>query len=199
MAILPTQRNITARLNYFRQLSPNDTALFFIAGRGFTDSQGEFYFLPKDAAYKKDGTIDTSKAISQDKLFSMLDLPCKKIILLDLYNAEGTGGRENLHVDYNSLVRDLQQSGAVVISSCSGIESAQVLSKNKHGVFTYAVMQGLKGGADSTKDGVIRMDELKTYLNGVIPKLTSSMQHPIASIPASFLFFNAARLRPPVG
>jgi WD40 repeat protein len=195
MSILPTLKSISARLNYFKQMSPQDTAVFYLAGRGFTDAAGDFYFLPKDAAYKKDGTIDISKAISRQKLFAMLDLPCQKIILLDLYGAEGIDGRESLCVDYNMLVRDIQRDNAVIISSCGGIETAQTISKSKRGVFTYALTQGLKGGADSLKDNVIGIDELKTYLSETIPKLTSSMQHPIASIPDSFLFFKAARLR----
>ncbi|MDR1362996.1 MAG: WD40 repeat domain-containing protein [Spirochaetaceae bacterium] len=195
MSVLPTKKNISARLNYFKQMSPQDTAVFFIAGRGFTGADGMFYFLPKDAAYKKDGTIDTSKAISQSSLFSMLDLPCQKIILMDLYNLEETGGSQNTQVDYNNLVRDIQRGNAVVISSCGGIENAQITDKNKRGAFAYALTQGLNGGADLIKDNIISIDELAKYLSSTIPKLTSSMQHPITSVPGSFMFFKAARLR----
>jgi WD40 repeat protein len=195
MSVIPSQKSIMARLNYFKQMSPQDTAVFFIAGRGFTDADGEFYLLPRDAGYKKDGTIDRSKAISGKSLFSMLDLPCQKIILLDLYGAEGIDGREDMIIDYNGLTRNLQRSNAAIISSCGGIENAQFMNKDKHGVFAYAIMQGFKGEADLIKDNFIGIDELKIYLNGVIPKLTMSMQHPVASVPDSFLFFRAARIR----
>jgi WD40 repeat protein len=195
MSVIPSQRSINARLNYFKQMSPNDTAIFFIAGRGFTGNDGVFYLLPRDAAYKKDGTIDRSKAIPQTDLFSMLDLPCQKIIMLDIYGMDGLDGREDLRVDYNGLVRDIQRGNAVIISSCGGIENAQLINKSKHSVFAYALTRGLKGEADLIKDNVIGIDELKRYLNGVIPKLTMSMQHPIISAPDGFLFFKAARLR----
>ncbi|MDR0409957.1 MAG: WD40 repeat domain-containing protein [Spirochaetaceae bacterium] len=195
-SVLPTWKNINARLNYFKQMSPQDTAVFFIAGRGFTGADGEFYFLPRDAVYKEGGDVDLSKAISQSKLFSMLDLPCQKIILLDLYSVdelEGGGGLPP--VDYNGLVRSLQRGSAVVISSRGGIENTQVMAKDGRGVFAHALTRGLGGEADLIKDNFIGIDELAKYLSGVIPKLTSSMQHPITSVPNSFLFFKAARLR----
>ena len=48
-----------------------------------------------------------------------------------------------------------------------------------HGVFTYYVLEGLRGKADFDRDGVITVDELYTYIADKIPAATGQNQHPV--------------------
>jgi uncharacterized caspase-like protein/tetratricopeptide (TPR) repeat protein len=50
-----------------------------------------------------------------------------------------------------------------------------------HGVFTYFLLEGLRGKADADTDGVIRAGELLNYLSEVVPNETNALQHPRAS------------------
>lgn len=47
-----------------------------------------------------------------------------------------------------------------------------------HGVFTYHLLEGLKGKADQDKDGVVRATEVLDYLARVVPEETKALQHP---------------------
>jgi uncharacterized caspase-like protein len=41
-----------------------------------------------------------------------------------------------------------------------------------HGVFTYALLEGLNGAADGNSDGKITVRELDAYLQDQVPELT---------------------------
>ena len=49
--------------------------------------------------------------------------------------------------------------------------------------FTKALLDGLGGGADYEKDGVIHQSELQTYVKRRVTKLTDGRQHPIVAGP----------------
>lgn len=47
-----------------------------------------------------------------------------------------------------------------------------------HGVFTYSLLEGLRGRADGDNDGMIRAAELVDYMARVVPEQTQEQQHP---------------------
>jgi WD40 repeat protein len=70
-------------------------------------------------------------------------------------------------------------TGAVVISSASGNEYALEGEQWHNGVFTYALLNGLKNhAADLNKDGVVTVSELQTYVIEQVRKLTAGGQNP---------------------
>jgi hypothetical protein len=70
-------------------------------------------------------------------------------------------------------------TGAVVISSASGNEYALEGEQWHNGVFTYALLNGLKNrAADLNKDGVVTVSELQTYVIDQVRKLTDGGQNP---------------------
>ena len=81
---------------------------------------------------------------------------------------------------FQNLFADLRRGvGAVVISSASGNEYALEGDHWNNGVFTYAVLHGLKDGkADSNKDGVVTVAELQNYVIGAVRELTAGGQNP---------------------
>lgn len=80
----------------------------------------------------------------------------------------------------NKLFADLRRgTGAVVISSASGAEYAFESSAWKNGVFTYALLEGLKtGNCDTDKSGSVQVSELKDYVFKRVVELTNGKQHP---------------------
>jgi WD40 repeat protein len=70
-------------------------------------------------------------------------------------------------------------TGAAVISSSSGNEYSLEGEQWKNGVFTYALLNGLKNhGADSNKDQTVTVSELQSYVIDQVRKLTQGGQNP---------------------
>jgi hypothetical protein len=92
---------------------------------------------------------------------------------------EGVGLKSSFEL-MQELFTDLRRgSGAVVISSASGVEFAFESDAWKNGVFTYSVLEGLKTKtADGNKDGAIGVSELREYVIKKVGELTNGKQHP---------------------
>ena len=70
-------------------------------------------------------------------------------------------------------------TGAAVISSSSGNEYSLEGEQWKNGVFTYALLTGLKNrGADVNHDQAITVSELQAYVIDQVRKLTEGGQNP---------------------
>ncbi len=70
-------------------------------------------------------------------------------------------------------------SGAVVISAAAGNSYALESDEWRNGVFTYALMTGLKNGlADANKDHVITVTEIRNYVGTEVERLTKGQQKP---------------------
>jgi WD40 repeat protein len=78
------------------------------------------------------------------------------------------------------LFADLRRgTGAVVISSASGNEYALEGEQWSNGVFTYALLNGLKNArADADRNGEITVSELQAYVIEEVRKLTAGGQNP---------------------
>jgi hypothetical protein len=70
-------------------------------------------------------------------------------------------------------------TGAAVISSSSGNEYSLEGEQWKNGVFTYALLTGLKQhAADANKDQTVTVSELQGYVIDQVRKLTQGGQNP---------------------
>ena len=119
-------------------------------------------------------------------------MPSKKIVLIDTCHSEGSTGRRTRAVDNDSLARAFKEARAVVFTSSTGRELSQEGSEWGHGVFTYALIEGLSGAADLIPDNIITMKELDAYVSEIVPKLTRGDQHPITHTPEGYINFPLA-------
>ena len=94
--------------------------------------------------------------------------------------ADSDLGLQNIFELMKELFADLRRgSGAMVISSASGVEFALESDLWKNGVFTYAVLNGLKNEtADQNKNGTITVSELRDHVAEQVQKLTNGQQSP---------------------
>jgi len=98
-------------------------------------------------------------------------------------SVSGTGG-PRLSTDMLKFQQDWfadlrRGTGAAVISSSSGNEYSLEGAQWKNGVFTYALLNGLKNhGADSNKDQTVTVSELQGYVIDQVRKLTQGGQNP---------------------
>jgi uncharacterized caspase-like protein len=117
------------------------------------------------------------------------------LVFIDVCHSEGTSGRKTRGADNNQLVRSLQDNSTVIFTSSRGNQLSQESREFGHGIFTYAIIQGMKGGADLFKNGRVSMKELDTYVSEMVPKLTNGLQHPTTTTPDGYINFIVAELR----
>ena len=69
--------------------------------------------------------------------------------------------------------------GKIIITASGANEVSMERNELKHGVFTYYLLEGLRGAADTDSDGVITVDEAYRYVSTTVPKATGQEQNPI--------------------
>ena len=77
----------------------------------------------------------------------------------------------------------LAGEGVVVLAASRGDEISSDYERVKHGLFTYFLLKGLKGDADTSKDGIVDISELYLYVNDRVSetavKELDREQHPV--------------------
>ena len=86
-----------------------------------------------------------------------------------------------------AIIQLARSAGTVLLASTGTQQYATEFASLSHGVFTYALLQGLNGEADggNPKDGKITVKELEAYLNDRVPELTKKYRG-TAQYPNSF-------------
>ncbi|MDP6546429.1 MAG: hypothetical protein QGH60_20815 [Phycisphaerae bacterium] len=70
--------------------------------------------------------------------------------------------------------------GRVIFTSCEGYEVSCEAKKwgGGHGVFTWALLDGLKGKADKDNSGIVTLGEMLDYVDITVRRETANEQHP---------------------
>jgi uncharacterized caspase-like protein len=92
------------------------------------------------------------------------------------------------------VINDSAQNQVVVYTATRQQQDALELPKLKHGVFTYATLEGLSGKADRRGQKAIRVQEFGQYVKDRVLELTNGDQEPDYYKPLSTDDFVLARL-----
>lgn len=180
-----TRANITEGLAYFlSKAAPHDLAIIFLAGHGIQEA-GEYFFIPYDAVKSnlfgtaiKDVEFESSmKRISARRLILITDTCHSGGILTTTRNRGSEEGMQNF------LSKLTKSAGRITISASEFDEVSLEDSRLQHGVFSYYLLQGLKGEADGNKDQLVGVMELYRYISEKIPDVTRGAQHPVLLVP----------------
>jgi uncharacterized caspase-like protein len=166
----------------------------FISGHGAADAAGKFSLLPADTRFDASGNPLRSSTISSTEIREILDLPSKRLLILDTCHAGGVKAPQVKAPDANQLVRDLQ---ALIFASSTGAEQSQEDPQLKHGAFTAALLEGLQGsnGIHYAADGTLYMKDLDAYVSRRVPLITHGAQHPYTDTPDGYVNFPIAVLK----
>jgi uncharacterized caspase-like protein len=98
-----------------------------------------------------------------------------------------TGTRANITDVF--LERISGGRGKVIITASAANEVSVEKDELRHGVFTYYLLEGLRGAADFDRDGAITVDEAYSYVSEKVPRATGQEQHPVkkGSVEGSFV------------
>lgn len=170
----PTSLNVIKRLSSLSdRIGPDDTFVFYFSGHGYQQEAGHF-LATIDADPTDPDTLEKSTLPIALLKKRMARIQAKRaIFIIDACRNDperGKGGGNNTLTD--SFSRDLQlvakstaggQSGSAVLLACSEGQRAWEWPEKGHGVFTYYLMEGLKGAAADAR-GEVTMNELGDYV-----------------------------------
>jgi tetratricopeptide (TPR) repeat protein len=165
-----------------RRAHKNDTVILVIAGHGTVEVPGS-----KNAfvlTYDSDPQDLQSTALPMSELRALFEEQLKNVgrvlLFVDICKAGTIGSIQNTTVS-----ADVQRLGEVdgdlfgfLASRPKEVSVEGPQFGGGHGVFSYFVLKGLAGAADSNKDGVVDTNELIQYVSAQVPAATANRQHP---------------------
>ena len=193
----PTLRNIKWALGTFlaRSAKKDDTVLVFFAGHGApeVDQRGverdglAKYLIPADA--DPDDLYSTALPMDEmQTIFGRVEAE-RMVVFLDACYSGAAGGRtfsakrtRAANLDDQFLERLTRSKGRAIITASRPSEVSIELPELAHGIFTYYLVEGLKGAADLNKDGIITVQELYEYVEQKVSVKSRSVggnQHPV--------------------
>ena len=192
----PTRVNILRRLSNLSTAVPKDGLLLVsFAGHGMERS-GQAFLLPSDAQISDQISFLEETAISMNRVKERIKETGvgQVVVLLDACRND-PGGRAdainpltNAYTNaFNFDVRNREvQAFATVYATGIG-QRAYEYTEKKQGYFSWAVVEGLKGGAANDK-GEITLSQLVKYVQDTVPKRiaidlgSTKQQRPFAMI-----------------
>ena len=164
---------------WLSQPAANDTVFVYFSGHGF-ETGGKRYFAPADC----DPSEPEETCYSLEMLSELMaDCPARqKVLVLDCCRNDpsksfgDSSGNEELAAAFENA------AGMITLASCRRGEVSWEWKEKKQGLYTYFLAEGLAGGADYDKDGVVDSGELNRYLSATVPlesRKQGRMQHPV--------------------
>jgi len=160
----------------FKRLSnlvtADDVFVFYISGHGTTYDDGDYYYLPVNFRYTSKEEIPI-QGISKNDLIENLSLikAGKTLLMLDTCHSGAffaDSGQRGLS-EKTAIDRLTRATGHATLAASSDSQSAME-GYEGHGVFTYVLLEGLKGEADSNDDGFVTLLELASYVENEVPE-----------------------------
>lgn len=179
-----------------QQAHPEDVFVFYYAGHGTMSEggaeQAQFYLAPHDVTHLYgDEAQLAAKGLSATRLreLSVSIAARKQVHVLDA--CQSGGAVEAFAVrgaaEERAIVQLARSAGVVVLAAAGSDQYATEVKALGHGIFTYALLQGLAGEADGGRapDGKVTIKELEAFLNDRVPALTRQYRGD-AQYPTSF-------------
>jgi tetratricopeptide (TPR) repeat protein len=156
-----------------------DKVILFFAGHGDVDQiYGDGYLLLNQVKPSSNNTYKFNEALSLNELRQMIDLADKNGVEVTLI-ADACRSGSVLTADANTMMSGITKN-AITMISCQHDEFSEESIKygNGHGVFTYFLIQGLMGLADSDDNKTITLLELQNYVQAKVMKERDDQQTP---------------------
>jgi WD40 repeat protein len=181
---------VSALVQAQKDVRPEDLFVFYVASHGTVDDGG--YFLITSNV----GSTSTARlkqdALTQETLKELIsNIPAsKKLVVFDTCNAGKMGDVLQAAILTRGLSDDTAMKilsravGSTILSAASSVQEA-LEGYMGHGLFTWVVVEGLKGAADADKDGFVKTLELAEYVDSQVPEIAERLykhkQFPIVS------------------
>jgi hypothetical protein len=182
-----------ALFEWLGQAIEEDVVTFYFAGHGSPqspDMPDNLFLLPYDVQYQSVATtgfpmwdIETAlKRFIKAKRVIVITDACHAGGVGQSFDVARRGGRGINIIPISSNLQNLSKigDGICIISASDDSQFSQESKKwgGGHGVFTYYLLQGLKGEADYSKDNRVSLGEIIPYLSEQVRRATRNAQTP---------------------
>ena len=177
----------SALFTFLQQARKNDLVIVYFAGHGAPEPgrPDNLYLLtydadPDDFASTAFPMWDMETAL---KRYIVAD---RVVVIADACHSGGVGtgeglrsaGGGNLINAYMAKLHETKPGRAIITASEANELSREGREWGEHGDFTYYLLEGLRGQADSDKNGVVSIVEAFSYVQSRVRRATHSGQHP---------------------
>jgi hypothetical protein len=175
-----------ALTSFIAKPTADDLLLIFVAGHGAPDPAApqDLYVIAHDTSVE--AMRDTALAMSDLRRYVEQNIRCKRVVLLmDTCHSAGLSTETTRDLGNNLANLYLEkllyrEDGRAIITSSDVNEPSHESQKwgNGHGVFTFYVLKGLKGSADTNRDRLVSVGELFRYVRQKVRLDTQFQQNP---------------------
>lgn len=191
--------NIFAALEQIKTKAlEQDMIVVYYAGHGVMSggAEKEFYIVPHDITqlYGRDDML-AEKGISANELknFASAINAQKQVFILDACQSAGAldalEERTRGAAEEKAIAQLARSTGTFWITSTGAEQFATEFSKLGHGIFTYALLEGINGAADVNKDQRLTIRELSTFIENKVPELSEQFKG-TPQFPSAYSFGN---------
>jgi Caspase domain len=169
----------------------NDMVIIFFAGHGATerdalsvDGDGlEKYLLTWEADAKD---LYSTAIPMREIAYIFARIQSERLVFIaDACYSGASGGRTVSSTGMRAGIADTfldriaAGRGKIIITASAANEVSVEKDELQHGVFTYYLLEGLEGAADTDRDGTVTVDEVYRYVSEKVPQATGQEQHPV--------------------
>jgi len=177
-----TRANILDGLQWLtRSVKTGDVAMVFYAGHGDSKIEGELYLIPADADIRN---LKNTGILADSIRRALGELPSTAMLIIDACYAGSIDAKKRkkrgLPEQADAFLRELMYDSGVVVM-CGASKEQEAAEEDGKGFFTQAIVEGLAGKADMNKDGVVKFNELDTYVTERVLELSGGEQEPTCS------------------
>lgn len=167
-----TKETIISKLNQLQNTNPQDAVLICLAGHG-ENINDKWYFIPYELTYPEREADVKTKGISSDELSGFIkNIKAQKILLLiDSCKSGAVLIAFMGFEDRKSLSQLSRSTGVHIVAASTKDQFAAEVKELGHGVFTYTLLEGLKGKA-AGKGETVTVRKLMGYIEEKLPEIT---------------------------
>ena len=169
----------------------DDMVIIYFAGHGATerdtkspDGDGlEKYLLPYDA---DPDDLYASALPMREISFILNRISSERLVFIaDSCYSGASGGRTvsiegiRANISDSFINRIAEGKGRIIMTASAANEVSAEDDTLQHGIFTYYLIEGLRGRADYDSDGLVTVDEAYRYVSEEVPRATAQEQHPV--------------------
>lgn len=191
----PNSDELLDGLDWLRdEVTSHDIAMLFISGHGVNDPDGNYYYLTAEADTERLRRTAVPYFHVEQTLSA---LSGKVLAFIDTCHSGNIMGTRRDVANLTPIINDLAsaENGVVVFASSTGKQYSLEDAAWGNGAFTKALVEGINGKADYTKDGKITINQLDLYLSERVKELTGNKQTPTTTKPQTISDFPVAIAR----
>ncbi|MCQ2191829.1 MAG: WG repeat-containing protein [Paludibacteraceae bacterium] len=180
-----TDRNIKRNLSQLvNKVNQGDVILLFFSGHGAKEGS-DTYFLSVNA--ESNDLFSTAVNFDDIKTATrrLKDKKCRIIVFMDACHSGALYGQKSIAENYA-----LSEPGIIGFYSSTESQKSNESEKWENGIFTKALLEGLKGKA-ADANGAITLDNLERHIRETVRRETNGTQMPIfENKQGNFVLFN---------